>query len=107
MLVAVEIHSRDGAGGALALEGTSECLSTAQGAVDAQPLEGGEDTAMPAGPGLGALKIAVTGGWMRMPARRTSLHRCSGDGVEGGRRVLWLQGPAWHLSLVGFVLYAP
>ena len=100
----VEIHGHDGAGGALALEGTSECPSTAQGAVDAQPPEGGEATAMPADPGLGALKIAVAGGWMRMPARRTSLRRCSGDGVEGDRRVPWHQGPAWYLSLVGFVL---
>lgn len=47
----VEIHSHDGAGGALALEGTSGCLCTARGAVGAQPPEGGEDPAMPTEPG--------------------------------------------------------
>lgn len=92
-LVGVKLHSHDGAGGAPTLEGTGKHLSTAQGVVAAWPREGGEDAAMAADPALGALKAAVMSGWVRMPARRTYLHRCSGNGGGGDGGVPWHQGP--------------
>lgn len=42
------IQGHDGTGGALTLEGTSQCQPTAQGAVAAQAVAGGGDTVMPA-----------------------------------------------------------